>query len=52
MVQGALESSNIEPIVEMTTMIELVRQYQSTQNLLDGEHERLRSAIQRLGRTV
>jgi flagellar basal-body rod protein FlgF len=50
LIQGMLEASNIEPIVEMTNMIELLRQYQSTQSLLDGENDRLRTAIQRLGR--
>ncbi|MCW0234232.1 MAG: flagellar basal-body rod protein FlgF [Ferrovibrio sp.] len=50
LVQGMLEASNIEPIVEMTNMIELLRQYQSTQSLLDGENDRLKMAIQRLGR--
>ena len=48
--QGVLEASNVEPILEMTNMIELLRQYQSTQNMLDSEHERMRTAIQRLGR--
>lgn len=48
--QGVLEASNVEPILEMTNMIELLRQYQSTQNMLDTEHERMRSTIQRLGR--
>jgi len=52
LVQGMLEASNIEPILEMTNMIELTRQYQGTQSLIDAEHERLRSAIQRLGRTA
>ncbi|WP_341701913.1 flagellar basal-body rod protein FlgF [Ferrovibrio sp.] len=51
-VQGAIEASNVEPITEMTAMIEVVRQYQSTQSLLDAEHERMRTAIQRLGRTT
>lgn len=50
LVQGMLEASNVEPIVEMTNMIELLRQYQGTQSLIDGENERLRTAIQRLGR--
>lgn len=50
--QGVLEASNVEPIVEMTHMIELLRQYQSTQGMLDSEHERMRSAIQRLGRSA
>jgi flagellar basal-body rod protein FlgF len=31
-------------------MIELLRQYQSTQTMLESEHERVRNAIQRLGR--
>lgn len=50
--QGVLEASNVEPILEMTKMIELLRQYQSTQGMLDSEHERMRSAIQRLGRSA
>lgn len=50
LLQGALESSNVEPIVEMTNMIELLRQYQSTQSMLDAENDRLKLAIQRLGR--
>ncbi len=49
--QGLLESSNVEPILEMTNMIELMRQYQNTQNLIDGEHDRLRKAVERLGRS-
>lgn len=52
LVQGMLESSNVEPIVEMTSMIELLRKYQSTQSLIDAEHERLRTAVQRLGRAA
>lgn len=50
--QGVLEASNVEPIIEMTNMIELLRQYQSTQGMLDTEHERMRGAIQRLGRSA
>lgn len=50
--QGALEDSNVEPITEMTSMIELLRQYQSTQDLLDAEDSRVRNAIQRLGKTT
>ncbi len=46
--QGFLEKSNVNPITEMTKMIEILRQYQSTQKLLEGEHERLRSAIRKL----
>lgn len=52
LIQGMLEASNVEPIIEMTNMMELLRQYEGTKNLLDGEHERLKMAIQRLGRSA
>ena len=47
-VQGSYEGSNVKPIVEMTNMIETLRVFQSTQNVLRTENERLRGAIQRL----
>ncbi len=47
-----LENSNVKPVVEMTALIEIQRQYQSNQRLIDNEHERMRTAIQRLGRAV
>jgi len=50
--QGLLENSNVKPVVEMTSMLEIQRQYQSTQRLIDSEHERMRTMIQRLGRAV
>ena len=46
--QGFLEKSNVNSITEMTRMIEILRDFQSTQKLLEGEHERLRSAIRKL----
>lgn len=48
--QGALEGSNTQPILEMTRMIDLQRQYQSTQKLLETEHENQRNAITKLSR--
>lgn len=48
--QGSLESSNVQPVIEMTRMIELQRQYQSTQRLLETEHENQRNAISKLSR--
>ena len=50
--QGMLENSNVKPVVEMTTLIEIQRQYQSNQKLIESEHERIRSTIQKLGRTA
>lgn len=46
--QGALESSNVNPILEMTRMIEVVRSYQSAQRMMDTDNELLRKAIQDL----
>ena len=49
--QGMLEQSNVQPIVEMTSMINVLRQYQGMQKIVDGEHDRQKQMIQKLGRT-
>jgi len=46
--QGFLEGSNVNSVVEMTRMIEILRDFKSTQKVLETEHERLRGAIQKL----
>ena len=48
--QGFLESSNVDPILEMTRMIEVQRAYERGQKLLESEDERIRSVVQTLGR--
>jgi flagellar basal-body rod protein FlgF len=48
--QGMIERSNISPVQEMTRMMEITRAYQQTQRMMDQEHERIRNAIQKLGR--
>lgn len=48
--QGAIEGSNVVPVLEVTRMMEMLRDYQSTQRLVDQEHERLRTMISRLAR--
>jgi flagellar basal-body rod protein FlgF len=47
-VQGMLEGSNVQPILEMTEMMATVRAYQGVQRLLDSHHELQRRAIERL----
>ncbi|MBT6116338.1 MAG: flagellar basal-body rod protein FlgF [Rhodospirillaceae bacterium] len=47
-IQGMVEASNVQPIVEMTRMIDAVRGYQSTQTMVQSEHERQISTIQAL----
>lgn len=46
--QGALEASNVSPIIEMTRMIELVRSYQSSQRMMETDAELQRKSIQDL----
>jgi flagellar basal-body rod protein FlgF len=47
-VQGMLEGSNVQPILEMTEMMATVRAYQAVQRLLDTHHELQRRAIERV----
>ena len=51
-IQGALENSNVQPVVEMTQMMDITRQYQVVQNIISGEHDRIRNAIKTLGRVA
>ena len=46
--QGKLEGSNVQPVLEMTRMIDVLREYQAVQNVMKNEHDRQRSAIQRM----
>ncbi|MDF1793186.1 MAG: flagellar basal-body rod protein FlgF [Thalassobaculaceae bacterium] len=50
--QGLIESSNVNPITELTTMIEVSRMYEAVKNLISTESEREQQAIQRLARPV
>ncbi len=49
--QGKLEGSNVLAVVEMTRMIDVMREYQAVQRVMDTEHERQQKAIQRMLRT-
>lgn len=46
--QGAVESSNVEPVVEMSKMIEVMRSYQATANLNQSQSDLTRQAIDKL----
>jgi len=48
-VQGALEESNVEPVVEIARMIEVQRAYELGQGFLDREDERMRGMIRMMG---
>lgn len=48
--QGSLEGSNVNSVVEMTRMIDVQRSYTNAQNLLDAENDRVKQAIDVLSR--
>jgi len=48
-VQGAIERSNVQPVVEMTRMIEIMRAYQHSTETLNATDDIIRRAVQRLG---
>jgi flagellar basal-body rod protein FlgF len=50
--QGLIEASNVNPIAELTTMIEVSRMYEAVKNLISTESDREQQAIQRLARPV
>ncbi len=47
-IQGALESSNVDPILQLARLIEVQRAYEMGQAFLDREDERQRTAIKTL----
>jgi flagellar basal-body rod protein FlgF len=46
--QGMLEGSNVQAVLEMTEMIEISRKYQSINRMMQSEHDRQRTVIQKL----
>jgi flagellar basal-body rod protein FlgF len=50
--QGTIEEANIQPVVEMTKLMDAAHQVGLTKDFTDGEATRLKNAIDRLGKTV
>lgn len=49
-VQGMVEGSNVQPVVEMTRMIEVQRAYTRTASIIQRQDEMMRDSINKLGR--
>ncbi|HEY2069364.1 MAG TPA: flagellar basal-body rod protein FlgF [Rhizomicrobium sp.] len=49
--QGMLESSNVQPVLEISHMIEVMRAYQATSNLTQSQEDLMRNAIDKLSST-
>ena len=46
--QGMVEQSNVQAVVEMTRMMQVARSYESTQKIVDKEDDRIRQTIRRI----
>ena len=47
--QGTLESSNVQPVLEISHMIEVMRAYEATATLSKSEQDMKRQAVEKLG---
>ena len=50
-VQGSLEKSNVNPIIEMSRMLEVMRAYQSLAGMMNKTDDLRKSAIDKLAST-
>ena len=50
--QGMLESSNVNPLLEMTTLIEISRAYESVSRMIENTTDLSRRAVERLGKAA
>ena len=49
--QGSLEGSNVNPLVEITSMIEISRAYEQATRMIDNVNDLSKRAVERLGRS-
>ena len=50
LLQGHLEKSNVNPLTEVSRMLEVQRAYELGQSFLEKEDERIRNVLTTLGR--
>jgi flagellar basal-body rod protein FlgF len=48
MIQGAIEQSNVAPVVELTRMMRELREFEFTSKMVQSEAERQQTAIDKL----
>jgi flagellar basal-body rod protein FlgF len=48
--QGMLEASNVNPILQVTDLIEVTRAYESLNRMMENTQDLSRRAVERLGR--
>ena len=50
--QGAIEDSNVQPILAMTQLLNAANELKAAKTFSDAENDRLKTAIEQLGKTV
>jgi flagellar basal-body rod protein FlgF len=50
--QGMVEDSNVQPVVEMTRLMQVARSFAFAKQMADGEDDRLKNAIDKLSRVA
>jgi flagellar basal-body rod protein FlgF len=50
MVQGMIEDSNVQPVLELTRMMDINRMHESVTNFIQREDDRMKDMIDKLGR--
>ena len=48
--QGMLEASNVNPILEITNLIEISRAYERASKMIESNNDLSKRAVERLGR--
>ena len=46
--QGMLESSNVNPVIALTDMVDIARKYETAQKIISDEDERIRETVRKL----
>jgi flagellar basal-body rod protein FlgF len=47
--QGSLEESNVQPVIEISHMMDVLRNYQTTASLMESQEDLMKNAIDKLG---
>jgi flagellar basal-body rod protein FlgF len=50
--QGMVEGSNVQPIIEMTRLMKISQSYSSAKDLMDSENTRITTALDKLGKVA
>ena len=50
--QGMIEDSNVQPVAELTRMLNVSRSYSAATDMISGENDRIKNAIDKLSKIV